>query len=123
MGIEDRQEVKLLRKDGSSVWVLGSANPVFDGNGEYVGSLALLADLPAKRTGNTGCRRSSTICVRLAGTRVAPAVQRAAGALSGAVPDRRRGRRVRNLAGVHRGLDDRRVLRRPPATEAGAAEI
>ena len=49
LGIEDRQEVKLLRKDGSTVWVLGSANPVFDGNGEYVGSLALLADLSAQK--------------------------------------------------------------------------
>ena len=49
LGIEDRQEVKLLRKDGSTVWVLGSANPVFDGSGAYVGSLALLADLSAQK--------------------------------------------------------------------------
>ena len=49
LGIEDRQEVELLRKDGSTVWVLGSANPVFDPNGEYVGSLALLADLSAQK--------------------------------------------------------------------------
>ena len=49
LGIEDRQEVQLLRKDGSSVWVLGSANPVFDRNGEYMGSLALLGDLTAQK--------------------------------------------------------------------------
>jgi PAS domain S-box-containing protein len=49
LGIEDRQEVKLLRRDGSTVWVLGSASPLFDGNGDYVGSLALLADLSAQK--------------------------------------------------------------------------
>jgi len=49
LGIEERQEVQLLRKDGSSVWVLGSANPVFDRNGEYVGSLALLGDLTTQK--------------------------------------------------------------------------
>ena len=49
LGIEERQEVQLLRKDGSSVWVLGSANPVFDRNGAYVGSLALLGDLTPQK--------------------------------------------------------------------------
>jgi PAS domain S-box-containing protein len=49
LGIEDRQEVQLMRKDGSSVWVLGSANPVFDRNGAYMGSLALLGDLTTQK--------------------------------------------------------------------------
>ena len=44
-----RREVQLLRKDGTSVWMLGSANPVFDRNGDYVGSLALLGELTVQK--------------------------------------------------------------------------
>lgn len=48
-GIEDRQEVELIRKDGTRVWVIGSANPVFDGSGSYAGTLALLGDLTSQK--------------------------------------------------------------------------
>jgi len=49
LGIEDRQEVQLVRKDGSRVWVLGSANPIFDRNGEYAGALAIIGDLTLQK--------------------------------------------------------------------------
>jgi PAS domain S-box-containing protein len=49
LGIEDRQEVQLVRKDGTRVWVLGSANPVFDRNGEYAGALAIIGDLTLQK--------------------------------------------------------------------------
>ena len=49
LGIEDRQELELIRKDGTRVWVIGSANPVFDRNGEYAGALALLGDLSPQK--------------------------------------------------------------------------
>jgi PAS domain S-box-containing protein len=50
-GVEERQEVELTRKDGSRIWVLGSANPVYDRNGRYAGALAVLGDLThQKRT-------------------------------------------------------------------------
>jgi len=48
-GIEERHEVKLRRKDGTPIWVLGSVNPVFDQQGRYAGSLALLGDLTAQK--------------------------------------------------------------------------
>jgi len=48
-GIEDRQEVELIRKDGTRIWVIGSANPVFDRNGQYAGALALLGDLSPQK--------------------------------------------------------------------------
>jgi PAS domain S-box-containing protein len=48
-GVEDRQEVELRRKDGSHVWVLGSANPVYDRHGRYAGALALLGDLTRQK--------------------------------------------------------------------------
>lgn len=49
LGVEDRQEVQLVRKDGTRVWVLGSANPVFDRNGNYAGALALIGDLTPQK--------------------------------------------------------------------------
>jgi PAS domain S-box-containing protein len=49
LGIEDRQEVELLRKDGTRVWVLGSANPIFDRQGEYAGALAIIGDLTLQK--------------------------------------------------------------------------
>ena len=48
-GVEDRQEVQLVRKDGTRVWMLGSTNPVFDRDGNYAGALALLADLSQQK--------------------------------------------------------------------------
>ncbi|HXJ22859.1 MAG TPA: PAS domain S-box protein [Polyangia bacterium] len=48
-GIEDRREVELIRKDGTRIWVIGSANPVFDRNGQYAGALALLGDLSPQK--------------------------------------------------------------------------
>ena len=49
-GIEERQAVKLRRKDGTAIWVLASANPVYDREGRYAGSLALLGDLTDQKT-------------------------------------------------------------------------
>jgi PAS domain-containing protein len=48
-GYEDRREVELLRKDGTKVWVLGWANPIFDANGEYAGALGVLGDLSVQK--------------------------------------------------------------------------
>jgi PAS domain S-box-containing protein len=48
-GIEERQEVKLRRKDGSPIWVIGSTNPVYDREGRYAGALALLGDLSSQK--------------------------------------------------------------------------
>jgi PAS domain S-box-containing protein len=55
-GIEERQAVRLRRKDGTPVWVLASANPVYDRNGRYAGSLALLGDLTAQKKIEQGLR-------------------------------------------------------------------
>lgn len=49
LGVEERQEVQLIRKDGSLVWVLASSNPVFDADGNYAGALALLGDLSPQK--------------------------------------------------------------------------
>lgn len=41
--------MELIRKDGTRIWIIGSANPVFDRNGEYAGALALLGDLSPQK--------------------------------------------------------------------------
>ena len=48
-GIEDRQEVRLRRKDGTFIWVIGSSNPVYDQEGRYAGALCLFGDLTSQK--------------------------------------------------------------------------
>jgi PAS domain S-box-containing protein len=48
-GIEERLEVQLLRKDGTRVWTIGSATPIFDRDGTYQGTLAMFGDLTAQK--------------------------------------------------------------------------
>ncbi|MDX1631536.1 MAG: response regulator [Thermoanaerobaculia bacterium] len=48
-GIADRYEFPLRRPDGSRLWVLVSATPVYDEDGRYEGSLAMVADLTEHR--------------------------------------------------------------------------
>lgn len=44
-GLAEQHEFRCLRKDGSSIWFLVTANPVYDRDGNYAGSLAMIADL------------------------------------------------------------------------------
>jgi diguanylate cyclase (GGDEF)-like protein/PAS domain S-box-containing protein len=48
-GIEERHEFRCIKKDGSPIWLLVSANPVYDRAGAYAGSLALIADLSEQK--------------------------------------------------------------------------
>jgi PAS domain S-box-containing protein len=48
-GIEERLEVELRRKDGTRVWTIGSATPIFDRDGAYAGTLAVFGDLTAQK--------------------------------------------------------------------------
>jgi PAS domain S-box-containing protein len=67
-GRESRDEVELLRKDGTRVWVITSANPVFDHNGEYAGALAILGDfMPQKERERLLQKQITDLRARLAG--------------------------------------------------------
>jgi PAS domain S-box-containing protein len=48
-GIEERLEAKFRRKDGSHIWVICSANPVYDRHGRYAGALAVVGDLASQK--------------------------------------------------------------------------
>lgn len=44
-GIAETNEVPILRGDGSLLWVLAAASPIFNEAGEYQGAIAMLADI------------------------------------------------------------------------------
>jgi diguanylate cyclase (GGDEF)-like protein/PAS domain S-box-containing protein len=48
-GVEERHEFRCIKRDGSPIWLLVSANPVYDRGGHYAGSLALVADLSERK--------------------------------------------------------------------------
>jgi diguanylate cyclase (GGDEF)-like protein/PAS domain S-box-containing protein len=48
-GAAERHEFKFLRKDGAELWVTLATNPIFDGDGGYLGALALVSDITATR--------------------------------------------------------------------------
>ena len=48
-GVAERHEFKFLRKDGAELWVTLATNPIFDGDGGYLGALALVSDITASR--------------------------------------------------------------------------
>jgi diguanylate cyclase (GGDEF)-like protein/PAS domain S-box-containing protein len=48
-GVAERHEFKFLRKDGSELWASLITNPIFDGDGAYLGALALVTDVTANR--------------------------------------------------------------------------
>jgi PAS domain S-box-containing protein len=48
-GISESHDGKFLRKDGSPLWVRLETNPLTDENGEFVGMLAMVADITERR--------------------------------------------------------------------------
>jgi diguanylate cyclase (GGDEF)-like protein/PAS domain S-box-containing protein len=48
-GIAERHEFKFLRKDGAELWTTMATNPIFDGQGGYIGALALVTDITERK--------------------------------------------------------------------------
>ena len=44
-GISEIYELKLIRKDGSPIWMLVNTKSIFDENGKFAGSLGMLTDI------------------------------------------------------------------------------
>ncbi|MDB6006732.1 MAG: hypothetical protein JWR15_3719 [Prosthecobacter sp.] len=57
-GISAQFEFKYMRKDGSPLWALVSTNPIHNNQGVYVGAMALLTDITARREAETAKRQS-----------------------------------------------------------------
>jgi len=48
-GINESYELELIRKDGSSLWVLINAKSLFDKDGKFMGSLSMLTDVNERK--------------------------------------------------------------------------
>jgi PAS domain S-box-containing protein len=42
-------DYRLIRKDGSGLWCMVSSSPIFDDNGKYAGSLAMITDITERK--------------------------------------------------------------------------
>jgi PAS domain S-box-containing protein len=59
IGMKDRYERRYLRKDGSWLWTLVSATPVF--NGEFAGSFAMVTDISDRKRAEESLRESEQL--------------------------------------------------------------
>jgi two-component system, chemotaxis family, sensor kinase Cph1 len=48
-GIKTSGEFKLRRKDGSILWVISNASPVFDNNGQHIKTVSMLTDITKRK--------------------------------------------------------------------------
>jgi diguanylate cyclase (GGDEF)-like protein/PAS domain S-box-containing protein len=48
-GIAEQHDFKFRRPDGEEVWALLSTNPILDGEGQYAGALAMVADITKRK--------------------------------------------------------------------------
>jgi len=48
-GISESYELKLIRKDGSSLWTFLNAKPLFDKEGKYTGAMSMLTDITKRK--------------------------------------------------------------------------
>lgn len=49
LGIAEQYDFKFARKDGTSIWAIVAANPVFDAHGAIVGSLGMITDITDRK--------------------------------------------------------------------------
>ena len=57
-GIDGTYELKLICKDGSVLWVIISAKPLFDKNGKFMGSLSMLTNITEHKKAEEELRES-----------------------------------------------------------------
>ncbi len=61
LGIDESYELKLIRNNSSPYWVLISAKPLFDENGKFKGTLAMLTDITEHKKAEQKIRRYNRI--------------------------------------------------------------
>jgi diguanylate cyclase (GGDEF)-like protein/PAS domain S-box-containing protein len=57
-GMAEEHEFKFFRKDGSEVWAIVNANPLFDEGGGYAGALAMISDITERKRGELALAQS-----------------------------------------------------------------
>ena len=48
-GVAERHEFRFQRRDGQSMWTSVASNPIFSGNGAYLGAVALVSDVGERK--------------------------------------------------------------------------
>lgn len=59
-GLTQQSDIKMLRKDGSDLWILSHASPILDKDGNYAGALTMITDI----TGRKMMEEENTILAR-----------------------------------------------------------
>jgi len=54
----NQRDLRLCRADGATLWVLSSANPLHDTQGEYIGTVAMLTDITERKNIEDDLRES-----------------------------------------------------------------
>lgn len=57
-GVREQHEVEYLRKDGSKLYALLNSSPLFDAHGKYLGAIAGVMDITAKKKAEASVRES-----------------------------------------------------------------
>jgi PAS domain S-box-containing protein len=57
-GIQERHDFKFRRKDGSDLWAIVSAAPIFDASGQFVGVLRMITDISDRKRTEEALRES-----------------------------------------------------------------
>lgn len=57
-GVSERLESRFLRKDGSHLWAIVSANPLTDSAGAFCGALAMVTDISERKAAEEALRES-----------------------------------------------------------------
>ena len=58
-GIAEQHDFEFLRKDGTSVWTTLSTNPILGPDGAYIGALAMVTDITARRDAEQALARTN----------------------------------------------------------------
>jgi PAS domain S-box-containing protein len=64
-GIAEKVDFKFQRKDGTDLWALVSATPLFDTSGDYIGALALITDITERKQAEEQLRYQATLLAQV----------------------------------------------------------
>lgn len=57
-GIREQHDFRFRRKDGSDLWTIVSATPLYDARGQFTGALGMITDITARRQAEEALRAS-----------------------------------------------------------------
>lgn len=64
-GVKETHEARFIRKDGSALWVRAACTPLYNDNGDFVGSVGLISDISELRKDETILQAQRSVFQRL----------------------------------------------------------